>query len=124
MQLNMFDHLPQNEILVISYYNKPVPIAYMNVYEPGDMWKKINSCLDCPEENRERCCGRCAMYTPKGCMLHLQSERGSNKPYRCVVCPSPNITRSFCALEFECIKGEYKGMIRKLNSPDFVEKIN
>lgn len=111
--------LPKNEMLVVCYTNKPVPIAYLNVYEPDDIWIKINSCEDCPEENRKRCCKNCPLYTSKGCIQHLTSN---SKPYTCVVNPPPNKVFSYCSLEFKCIKGKNKNKKRKIKELDFLRE--
>ena len=98
--------------------DNPSPIAFMNIYEKGDIWVKIKGCEDCPLESRKKCCGNCPMFTEKGCFFHLGSEiKRSNKPFHCAVRPSPNSCASYCYLEFKCIKGSKKGKIRKVSKP-------
>lgn len=112
-----------DKMLVICEKKNPNPIAYLNVYEKGDVWLKLNSCFDCLEEHRQKCCKDCPMYTPQGCFLHLWPFPAcSNKPYRCVVYPPPDKTISKCALQFECIYGKNKGKIKKVREPEFLEK--
>lgn len=112
----------ENDILVLCYKDKSIPIAYLNIYESGDVWIKTKSCEECAEENRRKCCQGCPMYTIKGCLLQLQNPNSSNKPYNCVVNPPPNQVLSRCALEFECVKGKNKGKIRKVREPDFLRE--
>ena len=99
-------------ILALLPLDEPSPWGYMNLYEEGDIWEKVRSCVEC--ENG--CCGRCPLSSDKGCYLHL-INRGQDKPYHCVVHPSPLKHRENCILEYKCIKGKYKGLIRKQNEP-------
>ena len=39
----------KNMIALIPVHN-PSPVGFLNVYEDGDEWVKIKSCLDCPIE--------------------------------------------------------------------------
>jgi len=104
------------KLSVLCKVNSPVPIAYLNVYEVGDVWIKINSCNGCPPKSREKCCGSCPMITKIGCRLHLE-DKGSKKPFRCIVNPIPTICLSWCLLEFKCIQGSKEGLIRKIREP-------
>ena len=112
----------QTETLVLCKVNEPIPVAYFNVYEVGDIWIKIKGCESCSEEGKERCCRGCAMQTPKGCLLHLTRPAKSEKPYRCVIHPMPNKVISWCALEFKCVQGKHKGRIRKVREPDWLRE--
>lgn len=97
---------------VLCLIDEPEPIAYLNVYEEGDIWVKIQGCEACSLENRKKCCGHCPMFTEKGCFLHLKDN--GDKPFRCVTKPFPTVCHSWCALEFKCIQGSKKGKIRRI----------
>jgi hypothetical protein len=105
-----------NEELAIVYSNKPVPVAYMNVYEKGDVWLKIKGCDSCPPEQAKKCCGRCPLVSDMGCFLHLDTF-GKNKPFNCVVKPSPRKHMANCALEYKCVCGTYSSLTHKLCNP-------
>jgi len=111
----MNEVVPTDELLVLCSMQDASPVAYMNIYEPGDIWIKIRGCEDCPWEARQRCCGNCAFLMERGCAWHY--EKGDNtkaKPFVCVVRPAPNNASSFCQLEYECIKGKNKGKVRRV----------
>jgi hypothetical protein len=91
------------------------PVAYINVFEKGDMWVKTQNCNKCSIEGRKICCGTCPFALKEGCMVHIQSPR--QKPFLCVMEPSPDKTRSYCALEFECVEGSRKGVTKKICEP-------
>ena len=96
--------------------DSPTPVAFLNVFEQGDVWVKTNSCLDCPEETRAKCCGNC-YWLVKGGYCHWQTghlKHHSCKPYWCVVAPMPDDLKSNCILEFKCIEGSRKGQIRRV----------
>lgn len=107
------------------------PIAYLDVYEEGDEWVKIQGCADCPLENRLRCCGNhdyenhisCAMQNliTGECTHHVKPNQ--SKPWYCMRGPFPNAAMNFCALEFKCVKGTNMGKIRRVRDPGnvFVE---
>jgi len=107
---------------IICEENQPNPLTYLDVYEEGDMWVKIQGCEACPLENRKKCCGDCPMFTDKGCYFHLGNLL--NKPYRCVINPVPSTCLSWCALEFECTEGSKKGLVRRIRDKgnEFVSK--
>ena len=98
--------------LVVCKVDSPDIISYLNVYEEGDEWVKIQGCEVCSLENRKKCCNGCPMFSEKGCYFHL--ELTNSKPFRCVVKPSPDTCLSWCSLEFECIAGSKKGKIRRV----------
>jgi hypothetical protein len=103
------------EKAVVILYDKPKPIAFLNVYDEGDVWIKTKGCEDCPEDSRAYCCGNCKMFLKDNgeCRLHIDDD-GRQKPFRCVIDPSPEICHAWCSLEFECIVGPKKGKIRKV----------
>ena len=105
---------------VICLLDNPQPIGYMNVYEPGDVWMKIQGCEACSLENRRKCCTNCPVFIDIGCVLHLEDPRNSRKPFHCIVNPSPDICHSYCQLEFQSIQGSRKGQIRKLSEPGHI----
>ena len=100
------------KLSVLCLIDDPTPIVYFNVYEVDDIWIKIQGCEACSLENRKKCCNLCPMFTELGCYFHL--ENLLNKPYRCVVKPTPETCLSWCALEFKCVKGKNEGKIRKI----------
>ena len=91
----------------------PSPIAYINVYEEGDIWVKIKGCEECSLENRKKCCGNCVLFTSLGCLAHLEGK-GHKKTFYCMIKPTPEICQKFCELEFKCIKGSKLGKIRRV----------
>lgn len=106
---------PDRVMKVVCLVENPDVVSYVDVYEEGDEWVKIQGCEVCSLENRKKCCGPCPMFTDKGCYLHLDNML--NKPYRCVVKPTPRTCLTWCSLEFKCIKGKNVGKIKKVNSP-------
>lgn len=102
---------------VVCPMDDPTPIAYLNVYEEGDVWAKIKGCEECPAENRAKCCGTCPMFSLQGCYWHLENQARSSKPWNCVVRPSPDVCWSWCSSEFECTQGSRKGQVRKVCEP-------
>ena len=106
------------KLSVVLSLDDPTPIAFLNVYEEGDVWVKIKGCEECPIESRKKCCGNCPLLTPDGqCSFHLESKKNSKKPIHCIVKPYPNDCLKFCSLEFKCIKGSKEGKIRKVKEP-------
>lgn len=111
-----FEELIKSEKLVLCKLKEPVPIMYFNIFEEGDIWYKIKGCDNCASNGFRNCCGNCPMSTEKGCFLHLRGS-GCQKPFNCVIVPTPDKTYSHCSLEFECLKGTRKGTVRKLKEP-------
>jgi hypothetical protein len=101
-------------ILALLPLNEPSPWGFMNLYAEGDIWQKIKGCDQCPPENN--CCGNCPLSSEAGCYLHLVNK-GQDKPFHCVVQPSPLKHRANCVLEYKCIQGKYQGLIRRQNEP-------
>ncbi len=99
---------------IIPQNDDPSPIAFTSVYEPGDVWVKIRGCEDCPVESVAKCCGDCPLASPAGCFLHLSNKRTSQKPYNCVVMPTPEKAISYCVQEFRCIRGTHEGRVRRV----------
>ncbi len=93
----------------------PSPVAYMNVFERGDIWMKIQGCDDCALETKALCCNKCPVFTGTGCNFHESEKYSTNKPFQCVVKPTPDQGKDGCKLEYKCIKGSLKGKIRRLN---------
>lgn len=101
-----------NRLLALVPLDNPSPVGYMNIYEQGDIWEKIKGCEEC--ENN--CCGNCPLSSDKGCYLHL-INKGQDKPFHCVVHPSPLKHKADCILEYKCVKGTQIGRIRKQRDP-------
>ena len=98
---------------VLCEFDDCVPIAYYDVFEEGDCWEKIQGCEVCPWEDRQKCCGSCAMLTVEGCAMHWRKQ----KPFKCVISPHPNVHHGWCHLEWKCTKGSMKGKIKKACEP-------
>lgn len=99
--------------MVFCSMGDPVAVAYTSLYEEGDVWIKIRGCEQCPEESQEKCCRQCPLHSEKGCYFHLMKPNNSTqKPFGCVANPDPIGTRSYCQLEFECVKGSNFGKVR------------
>ena len=111
--MEFFEEL-KKEKLVLCKVEDPIPIAYFNIYEKGDIWIKIKGCEDCPEESRKKCCKDCSKYTNTGCLHHLDGSNGQEKPFVCVIAPTPKARIPYCQIEFKCIKGKKKGNIIKI----------
>ena len=110
------------QMCAVIPHDDPSPIAYINVFEAGDMWIKTRGCADCPKASKAQCCRKCPVFTGGGCMFHESNNHSTNKPYQCVVKPLPNQGHSYCHLEYTCIKGKHKGKIRRLN--ETLDEIN
>jgi len=99
------------ERAVVISLEEPASIAYLNIYDEGDVWEKTRGCEDCPPEWMAKCCKDCFAFVPeRGCLLHPIKT----KPFECVVVPAPNICRRNCILEFKCVKGPKKGLVRRV----------
>jgi hypothetical protein len=120
--INMMNKISE-EMCAIIPWNDPSPVAYINVFELGDIWVKTKSCDGCSQESKEMCCHNCPVFTGDGCMFHQSGKYSTNKPFECVVKPTPEQGRSYCQLEFTCISGKYKGKVRRLKETlDELEK--
>lgn len=98
---------------VICSMEEPFAIAYTSLYEEGDIWVKIQGCEVCSWESQQLCCGKCPLLSEAGCYLHLLKPNNStNKPFGCIAHPHPAYCRSYCMLEFKCVKGSNKDKIR------------
>jgi hypothetical protein len=95
--------------------DSPSPVAFMNVFDEGDVWLKFKDCSGCGEENQITCCGDCPFRLEAGCYVHIKIK--GQKPFECCVQPAPHKTYSYCQLEFVCIEGPRKGTVRKMSEP-------
>lgn len=95
----------------------PSPIAFMDVFEKGDYWKKIKGCDDC--QNSKQCCTNCKFLLSTGCFLHIDNN-GLNKPLYCIIKPYPSDQWPYCQQEYKCIKGSNKGKIRRIQDNEGV----
>jgi len=109
LEFDLPDELTEKPLAIVQTDVTEV-IGYINVYEKGDCWIKINSCKDC--KNTELCCRGCPMGSSIGCMLHMDGRL--NKPHHCVVDPLPSDYKKICQLEFKELKS---GKIRKASKP-------
>lgn len=106
------------EIAVICKYDSPEPIAYLNVFEEGDVWIKIKGCENC--KNKSRCCSGCPLLINEQCTYQLGNNAiQSKKPYHCVVAPSPRDTYDWCNLEFKCTYGTNINKIKKISKSHY-----
>jgi len=113
--------LLSDKVLAVIPTDDPSPVAFMNLYEPGDMWVKVHGCEGCNEEQRRRCCGQCVLYVNnKGCERHLERGTMQSKPFHCTVLPVPNQQWGNCHLVYECIAGKWKGYQRQIWDEDDV----
>jgi len=105
---------------VVIEVDEPTPVAFLNLFEKGDIWVKAKGCEDCPVENRRRCCNQCPLLIQETgqCMAHL-GVGSLNKPFECVIRPIPDKCYSWCNLEYKCVQGSNEGKIRKVNEPPF-----
>ena len=96
----------------------PSPVAFVNIYDEGDIWVKTKGCEDCPIELRKRCCGDCPCVLPDGkCYWHCDlpmSRNGGWKPFYCIKNPLPDKCVKRCCIEYKCVAGPKKGKIRRL----------
>jgi hypothetical protein len=95
--------------------NETSPIAFINVYETGDCWIKIQGCEKCPEDRRRLCCGNCGMLTPDGKCSWQMTENRSHKPLNCVIWPTPDQCKKGCQLKYKSIAGSLKGTVRSVS---------
>ena len=113
--------LPENiskDELVICFYDKPEPIAYLNVFEEGDVWLKTKGCENC--KNKSRRCSGCPLFIDDKCLYQIGNNLiQSKKPYHCVVTPSPKDTYNWCEIEFKCISGKNKDKIKQVKIPHY-----
>ena len=110
------DKFPTDKMCAIVPINDPSPVGYINVFEQGDVWWKTKGCKGCPVESQKMCCNHCKIFSPVGCGFQADDYiSATNKPYQCVVKPTPEQGRSYCQLQFTCIKGKHKGKVRNLN---------
>lgn len=116
MKLSPESVLVLNRPGVFIPLNEPIPLAYTSLYEDGDIWVRIQGCEACA--NYKRCCGDCPMITDAGCFFHLEGK--NKKPLHCIITPIPTQAKSYCALEFECIKGSNKGKVRRVRDKNGV----
>lgn len=98
-----------NQIVAILPLDNPSPVAFANVYEPGDLWIKVQGCEVC----ERGCCGNCGLFLKDTCQCSVHIiDKGSNKPFHCVVSPSPISRNSICKLVFRCVSGTNCGKFR------------
>jgi len=98
----------------------PSPVAFINVYDEGDVWVKIQGCEKCPEAERIKCCGTCPCVLADGrCYWHAHNPHGHNggmKPFHCIQNPLLTNCRSRCCIEYKCIEGPN---VRPYSNPAF-----
>ena len=96
--------------------DEPSPVGFLNLYDEGDAWIKIQGCEACPVEQRIKCCGDCPCIMPDGRCYWQSAEtiQKSRKTFYCIITPLPKIHNSRCCIEYKCIEGKKKGKIRRL----------
>ncbi len=105
---------PEGELVVVDM-KEATPVAYINVYEQGDVWIKIQGCEACKMPAPQRCCGKCPFATEKGCWWHYEGTTVPPKPLNCVALPKIIQKRSEkCTLIYKCVAGSMKGKIRRI----------
>jgi len=106
------------DMSVICRVKDASPVAFLNLFDEGDMWIKIKGCLDCPLEQRIKCCGNCPCILADGsCYWQMQKPHdrdGTMKSLSCIITPLPTKFSSRCCIEYLCVVGEKKGKIRRL----------
>ena len=91
------------------------PIAFLDVYEKGDYWVKVQGCEKCSLTRRKRCCGKCPMQTHDGKCSWQVGDGRSSKPFFCVIWPTPDQCKVGCAIVYKCEDGLHKGKFRHVN---------
>jgi hypothetical protein len=105
---------PKGELVVVDMATSS-PVAYINVYEEGDVWIKVQGCEACKMPAPKRCCGECPFATEKGCWWQLEKASVSSKPLVCIALPRITKRRtSDCTLIYRCVAGSMKGKIRRV----------
>jgi hypothetical protein len=107
------------QLLVAVDLEGSIPVAFINLYEVGDVWMKVQGCEKCQMEAPARCCGRCPFATMDGCAFHFKGftvGRVSSKPLSCVVTPTIERKRTEkCSLIYKCTQGSMKGKYRRVS---------
>ncbi len=95
-------------MLAVIPTNDPSPVAYLNVFEPGDCWVKIQGCDGCPPDSRHKCCPSCEMATDVACLVQ------EKKPLACIIFIDPRDCYCWCHQEFRCTAGLQAGQVRRV----------
>ena len=105
------------KLAVVCEVDEPTPVAFLNLYEEGDIWIKRRGCEACSVARRSKCCGKCPCSMPDGsCQWHFLDK--GKKPFYCIVQPNPiRHSSEGCMLAYECIVGSKKGKIRQTHDP-------
>jgi hypothetical protein len=107
------------ERAVVIGLSAPIPIAYLNIYEEGDMWIKTQGCEAC--EDTFKCCGNCELLIDGQCGWQtVRRPATSRKPWNCIVKPYPDASMPFCALEFKCVRGVLEGQVRRVRDSGYI----
>ena len=107
--------LPVDKILVVLPTEDPSPVAFMNLYDPGDVWIKVQGCEACLPERAKKCCTNCPQSMEKGCEWHFEPGRYKSKPFHCCILPIPFKCMGGCALVFKCVSGRWKDFERHVS---------
>ena len=100
---------------VICSVSDSTPTKFLDVFEDGDEWVKVVGCEGCAWEDMQKCCGNCPhLMVERGCDFQFEERNVSNKPFRCVVLPAPDVCHSYCQQEFLCIQGSKVGLTRRV----------
>lgn len=104
--------LPTDKVLAVIPAEECSPTAFLNVYEPGDVWLKVQGCEACDPERAKKCCGNCPHRVTRGCDWHEEPGVYKGKPLHCVILPVPSECKGGCALVYECLTGSHEGKRR------------
>jgi len=110
----------QDRIYALVATDDPSPVGFMNVFEAGDLWKKVRGCEACSLEHRLKCCGNCEFLVKEDghCDREDNVRWRMGKPLYCCIMPTPDMHISGCALIYECTQGKFTGMQRRLDDAE------
>jgi hypothetical protein len=106
---------PEQKLAVIDI-KQASPIAYINAFENGDIWMKVQGCEACQMPTPQRCCGKCPFATENGCSWQIEAFAKNTipeKPFGCIVMPEiQNKRTEKCTLIYKCVSGSMEGKYR------------
>jgi hypothetical protein len=115
---------PEGQLALVDIA-EATPVAFINVYEQGDIWMKVQGCEACQQEAPSRCCGKCPFAMNEGCAWHFQKTGiVPAKPLNCVILPLILKKQKVgCNLIYRCVAGKHKGKLRRVqdHAGEFVD---